>query len=102
MARENVIAQVRTGMEAHTADGQSLGKVTEVYLGTDPTATTPLCDEDVCSRLEVQSGGLFKRRTVYVPYSAIAGVGVDLVTLKLDAAAVRERPWNQKPRWAEA
>jgi uncharacterized protein YrrD len=100
MAIENMIARIRKGMEVHTADGQSLGKVVEVYLGTDPTASHPLCDEELCSRLEVQSGGLFKRRTVYVPYSAIADVGTDRVTLKIDAAAVSERPWNQKPRWA--
>ena len=102
MARENVIAQVRKGMQVHTADGQTLGKVTEVYLGSDPTASNPLCDEAQCSRLEVQSGGLFKRRTVYVPYSAIATVAADLVTLNVDAATAQERPWNQKPRWAEA
>ena len=102
MASENMIARIRKGMEVHTADGQSLGKVAEVYLGTDPTATHPLCDEDVCSRLEVQRGGFFKRSTLYVPYSAIADVATDQVRLNLDAAAVDERPWNQKPRWVEA
>ena len=50
MANENVVAQVRKGMEVHTADGQTLGKVTEVYLGSDPTASNPLCDEELCSR----------------------------------------------------
>ena len=99
MASENVIARVRKGMEVHTADGQKLGKVAEVWLGTDPTASNPLCDEELCSRLEVQSGGLFKRTSLYVPYSAIAGVAADHVTLNVDAATVRERPWNQKPRW---
>ena len=56
MASENVIAQVHKGMEVHTADGQKLGKVAEIWLGTDPTATNPRCDEELCSRLEVHSG----------------------------------------------
>ena len=101
MASENVILRVHNGMEVHTADGQTLGSVKNVWLGTDPTATNPLCDEDVCSRLEVQSGGFFKRSTLYVPYSAIADVAADHVTLNIDAATVHERPWNQKPRWVE-
>jgi uncharacterized protein YrrD len=100
MARENVIARVRKGMEVHTTDGQTLGKVTEVYLGADPTASNPLCDEALCSRLEVQRGGLFKRTTLYVPYSAIADVTADQVLLNIDAATASERPWHQKPRWA--
>jgi hypothetical protein len=53
MASENVITQVRKGMEVHTADGQKLGKVAEIWLGTGPTATNPRCDEELCSRLEV-------------------------------------------------
>ena len=101
MASENVITRVRKGMEVHTADGQVLGKVAEVWVGTDPTASNPLCDEELCSRLEVQSGGLFKRTTLYVPYSAIANVAADQVTLNLDAATVQERVWHQKPRWVE-
>ncbi len=47
MASENVVARVRKGMEVHTADGQKLGKVAEVWLGTDPTATHPRCDEEM-------------------------------------------------------
>ena len=101
MASENVIARVRKGMEVYTTDGQTLGKVTNVWVGTDPTATNPLCDEEVCSRLEVQSGGLFKRSTLYVPYSAIGDVAADRVTLNIDATTVHERAWNQKPRWVE-
>ncbi len=98
MAIEIMIARIRKGMEVHTADGQSLGKVVEVYLGTDPTASHPLCDEELCSRLEVQSGGLFKRTTLYVPSSAIAKVSADHVMLNVDAAPAHERPWNLKPR----
>lgn len=99
MARENVITRVRKGMEVRTTDGQSLGKVAEVWLGTDPTASSPLCDDALCSRVEVQSGGFFKRSTLYVPYSAIAEVAADQVTLNIDAATAQERPWKTKPSW---
>ncbi len=98
MASENVIARVRKGMEVHTADGQKLGKVAEIWLGTDPTATHPRCDEELCSRLEVHSGGVFKRSVRYVPYSAIANVS-DHVTLNVDDALVNERDWTKKPSW---
>src|SRR3712207_1263644 len=79
-----------------TADGQHLGKVTAVWLGTDPTAANPRCDEELCSRLEVHHGFL-GHRVLYVPYSAIADVVADQVTLNVDAATVQERAWTQKP-----
>ena len=101
MASENVIAQVRKGMEVQTTDGQKLGKVAEVWLGTDPTATNPRCDEEICSRLEVHHGFL-GRGVLYVPYSAIANVTADHVTLNMDAATVHEHDWVQRPRWIEA
>jgi hypothetical protein len=100
MASENIIAHVRKGMEVHTADGQKLGKVAEIWLGTDPTASNPRCDEELCSRLEVHGGSLLKRTVLYVPYSAIANVAADHVALNTDAATVQERAWTQKPRWA--
>ncbi len=99
MASENVVARVRKGMEVHTADGQTLGKVAKVWLGTDPTAANPRCDEEICSRLEVTSGGFFKRRVLYVPANTLANVTADRVILSLDAATVNERDWVQRPRW---
>jgi hypothetical protein len=38
MAGSNVvdITHIRKGMELHAADGVKLGKITEVWLGTDP------------------------------------------------------------------
>ncbi len=102
MASEITIAHVRKGMEVRTADGQKLGKVALVWYGTDPTATNPRCDEDICSRLEVHSGGIFKHTLLYVPYSAIAEVTAGHVTLNLDAATVNERDWIKQPRWIAA
>ncbi len=62
MASENMVAQVRTGMDVHTADGQPLGKVAQVWIGTDPTASSPRCDDERCSRIEVHRGRLLARR----------------------------------------
>ena len=100
MANENIVARVRTGMEVHTSDAQKLGKVAEVWLGTDPTATHPRCDEELCSRLEVHHGFL-GHSVLYVPYSAIAAVAADQVTLNVDAATVSARAWTQKPRFRQ-
>jgi hypothetical protein len=47
------ITQVRKGMEIHAADGIKLGKIAEVWVGTDPVDSTTQCDEETCSRLEV-------------------------------------------------
>ena len=99
MANENMIAQVRSGMAVHTADGQPLGKVAQVWVGTDPTASSPRCDDERCSRIEVHSGRLLKRQVRYVPISAISAVAPDHVTLKVDAAVVDEHNWLRKPQW---
>ena len=102
MASGNIIsiARIRKGMEVNTADGQKLGKVAEVWAGTDPTASNPRCDEEICSRLEVHGGGFLSRTVRYIPYNAIAVVA-DKVTLNVDAATVDERAWNAPPRWVE-
>ncbi len=102
MAHENMIAQVRTGMPVRTADGQPLGKVTQVWVGTDPTASSPRCDDERCSRIEVQRGRLLTRQVRYVPISAIADIATDQLTLKVEAAAVDERDWLRKPQWITA
>ena len=98
MASTNIIGDVRKGMEVHTMDGQKLGKVTEIWLGDDPTATSPLCDDTICSRLEVHYGFL-GRNVLYIPYSAVREVASDHVVLNVNASAANEYPWNQKPTW---
>ncbi len=85
-------------MEVQTTDGQKVGKVAEVWLGTDPTAGDPRCDEEICSRVEVHHGFL-GRSILYIPYNAIATVAANQVTLTIDAATLHERAWTQKPGW---
>ncbi len=85
-------------MEVQTSDGIRLGKVKEIWYGTDPTESSSRCDEEVCSRLEVRRGFL-RRDVLYIPYNAITEVLAGRVTLNVDVATLNEKAWNQKPHW---
>ena len=95
MTSETMLTHLRPGMQVLGADGQLVGKVHEVWIGSDPRQSSERCDEDACSRLEVQRGAA----RVYIPYNAIAEVAGKAVRLNLDAAAVNEKGWHRKPRW---
>ena len=97
------MARIRKGMEVRTSDGVGLGKVSEVYVGTDPTSSTARCDEEVCSRLEVRKGGLLGRgQPSYIPYSAIGSVEADAVVLSVDSGTAGAKGWGRKPSWIGA
>ena len=94
------IGRIRKGMEVRASDGDVLGRVAEVWVGTDPGSTQPRCDEEVCSRLEVRRRERLVREVVlYVPYSAIAGVSDEGVALGVDGEAARSSGWSHRPRW---
>jgi len=93
-----IIGQVRKGMEVHTSDGHKLGKVAAVWYGTDPSASSSRCDEDICSRLEVHHG-LLGHEVLYVPYNAIKTVASDQVQLNVDATTANEHDWTKAPGW---
>ncbi len=95
MSNDSIITRIRSGMQVEAADGQVVGKVHEVWIGSDPRQSSERCDEDECSRLEVQRGA----SRVYIPYNAIAEVTGKAVRLTLDAAAVNEKGWHRKPLW---
>jgi len=95
-----IMEQVHKGMEVHTKDGHKVGKVTAVWYGTDPSASSPLCDEDICSRVEVHHGFL-GRTALYVPYNAIDSVSSDRLVLNIDEPGINERGWNKRPNWIE-
>ncbi len=98
MADHTLIAQIREGMEVHTADDVRLGKITQVWIGTDPASTTQQCDEELCSRLEVQhSDG-----PLYIPLNMLARVSARWVILTIPAADVREHDWHRAPHWIRA
>ena len=95
MSTDSIITRIRPGMQVQEANGQPVGKVREVWVGMDPRQSSERCDEEACSRLEVQHGAT----TLYVPYNAIAEVTGKAVRLSLDAATVNEKGWHRKPRW---
>ncbi len=95
MSTESMLTRIRPGMHVQSADGQPIGKVREVWIGSDPRHSSERCDEDECSRLEVQRGAA----PVYIPYNAIAEVAGKAVRLGMDAAAVTEKGWHRKPLW---
>ncbi len=96
------ITQAQKGMQVRSSDGADVGKVAEVWLGTDPRHSGELCDEELCSRLEVHKGGLLGRSVLYVPYSAVSEVSDGTVTLNVDEATVESKNWAHKPAWIEA
>jgi hypothetical protein len=98
MAGDNLIARIRKGMEVRTSDGTSLGKIRQVWCGSDPISTTQLCDDEVCSRLEVYR----RRGRMYVPYSAVADVSGKCVTLNVETEGVPEMHWDHRPAWISA
>ncbi len=95
MTSENLVSRIRPGMQVQGADGQLVGKVTEVWIGADPRQSSERCDEEACSRLEVHQGAA----VVYIPYNAIAEVAGKVVRLTMAAAAVYEHGWHRKPLW---
>ncbi|MDP9409761.1 MAG: hypothetical protein M3P70_04535 [Actinomycetota bacterium] len=50
----SVTSRVRQGMKVRSSDGVLLGRVAEIWCGTDPKERGEECDETVCSRVEVR------------------------------------------------
>jgi hypothetical protein len=89
--------QLREGMEVHASDGAKLGKVTHVWFGASMGGGVLPSEEESC--LEVHRG-LLGRETLYIPFSAIAQVKGNVVTLNVDAQTAHESPtWHRKPAW---
>ncbi len=90
------IGQVRKGMHVRSSDKADLGKVAEVWLGTDPTAANVRCDEELCSRIEVHHG-LLRKQVLYIPYNAIDTVGDAGVVLTV--GEIKAKGWSAAPKW---
>ncbi len=92
------LGDVRKGSEVHSSDGTKLGKVAEVWFGTDPAHSAERCDEDLCSRIEVHQG-LLHKTVLYIPYNAIGQISGNTVTLNVDEESVRSKGWTHRPAW---
>lgn len=91
---QSMVEQIREGMVVKTADGVKLGKITQIWCGSEPINSYTACHDESC--LEVQGGRL------YVPCSAVADVSEKVVILSVDGATVQSKPWQQKPAWIPA
>lgn len=101
MASSSVISGVREGMKVTTSDGVDLGKVRQIYFGTEPVDKFSQCDDETC--IEVHRGGLIgKGVTMYVPCRAVESVFGETVTLNVDMETASAKGWARKPAWIEA
>ena len=97
MDAHKLLTRIREGMTVRAADGQALGRIRHVWYGRDPDQHHPRCDEEVCSRLEIQYHGT----TFFIPFNAIAQSQGNEVVLTVDAATVAEKGWYRKPLWID-
>ncbi len=98
MSQGGVIDQIREGMEVLSSDGQKLGKIKNIWYGAASGMSSAYSDEESC--IEVRSGGLFSKETLYIPFREIVDVSGNNVKIKADAQAVHKNPaWHTKPSW---
>ena len=93
MAMRRMIAQIRAGMRVTSADGKTLGTITQVWCGA-LTSGLPW-EGEAC--LVVDRGGWGTARALYLPCHVVADVVGEQVNLKVDAALVDAMPWDQAP-----
>jgi hypothetical protein len=104
-----ITSRMSRGMRVRSSDGVFLGRVAEVWCGTDPKGGTGECDHSACSRIEVHpaAAGLLQRlarrrrpagTALYVPCDVIAGVSGKSVELSVGARVVTKR-WTGEPKW---
>jgi sporulation protein YlmC with PRC-barrel domain len=88
-------------MEVLTSDGTSLGKVKEVYVGTEPSSPFEQCDDETTVEVQ-QGGGLFSKGvTMYIPCRAVGGVSGNSVTLNVDSETANSKGWTHRPSWIQ-
>jgi len=101
MAANSMVERIQDGMHVKSSDGVDLGRITEVWVGTDPASGSGLWDEEVCSRIEVHRGRRGRGATMYIPYNMIADVTGKEVVLRVDSEAVKSKAWawHMPPDW---
>lgn len=95
MADHTLIAQIHEGMDVHAADDVRVGKITQVWIGTDSARTTEQGDEELCSRLEVHH----RDGPLYIPITMVDHVSARWVMLTIPAREVHEHDWARPPLW---
>ena len=105
----SLVSRIHSGMAVRSSDGVTLGRVAEVWCGTDPKDSTEQCDDAVCSRLEVRpSAGLLGRlmpkpraasgrSVLFIPCGSVADVSGRIVALAVTAEDAAN--WAEQPQW---
>ena len=90
--------QIREGMQVYTADGASLGNISQVWYG-DTAGSVATSEQETC--MEVHRGFL-GREVTYIPCHAVEDVSNDTVKLNVDEQTAEATPsWHIKPSWIE-
>ena len=97
MSQGSVVDQIREGMEVTTSDGEKLGKVKQIWYGSETLSSRTPGAEETC--FEVQKG-LLGREKLYIPCRFVSQVSGQTVQLSADSQTARTTPsWHVKPSW---
>ena len=103
-----ITSRMSRGMRVRSSDGVFLGRIADIWCGTDPKEGGEW-DQEVCSRIEVHPAAanllqrLARRRrpagpALYVPCDAIAEVSGKRIGLGVEAREATKR-WTDEPKW---
>jgi sporulation protein YlmC with PRC-barrel domain len=93
-----LMERVREGMDVYSSDGEKIGEVGDVNIGTRPgqMVTSESVTEER-SYFQVTRGFLGLGDDLWLPGQAIARVSDDAVTLKYSSDEAPRRAWTSEP-----
>ncbi len=91
-----LMVQVREGMDVYSSDGEKLGRVGDINIGTSDGQPIAQSTEER-SYFQVTRGFLGLAGELWVPGEAIAGVEDGGVTLRCTHEEVGQQAWGSKP-----
>ena len=93
--------QVREGMHVYYLDGQKLGEVGEVNIGTHIGEPLGQSVTEERSFFQVRRGPLGLGSDLYVPAEQVQGVSDDRITLSCSSDEVVTEAWGTRPSTPE-
>ena len=88
---------IREGMDVYSSDGEKLGTVGDVNIGTVTGEIHGQTVEDERSSFQVKRGGLFGGDDLWLPADAVDSVDADRITLRLSKDEVGRAGWSDQP-----
>jgi hypothetical protein len=98
--QEQLVTQIREGMNVEDADGDKIGSVRAIHQPVRVVSTTardPAPPDE--TYLEVHAGLPILGKTLYIPVSAIRDIADDRVILRIDESRVDDQGWDERPAW---